>query len=52
VKSDRPRVAKAAAPAPPVAPPAAKPPAPVFYFIEVLNGSKRSEAKFNAEEKR
>jgi pilus assembly protein CpaB len=46
VKSDRPRVVR------PKAPPAevAKPIAPGFYLVEVLNGSKRTEAKFTAEE--
>jgi len=47
VRSDRPRVARPK-PAPPAA--AAKPLSPGFYLVEVLNGSKRSEAKFAAEE--
>jgi pilus assembly protein CpaB len=46
VRSDRPRVVR------PKVPPAdvAKPIAPGFYLVEVLNGSKRTEAKFTAEE--
>ena len=47
VRSDRPRVAPRPKPAPQ---PEAKPLTPGVYLVEVLNGSKRSEAKFAAEE--
>ena len=46
VKSNRPRLVQAR-PAPVEA---AKPVAPTFYLIEVLNGTKRTEAKFATEE--
>lgn len=51
VRTERPRpvVVKKPAVAPPPAQPE-KPVAPGFYLIEVLNGAKRTEAKFSAEE--
>ena len=54
VVNERPRVAARAPAAAPPPPPAAvvKPAAPVFYFVEVMNGDKHSQAKFNVEEKR
>lgn len=54
LNNERPRVAAKAPAAVPPAPPVTvvKPVAPVFYFIEVMNGDKHTQAKFNAEEKR
>jgi len=46
VAPNRPRVARPK----PAPPPEAKPLSPGVYLVEVLNGSKRSEAKFAAEE--
>ena len=51
VRTERPRPAVAKKPAAVAAPTQPeKPIAPGFYVIEVLNGAKRTEAKFNAEE--
>jgi pilus assembly protein CpaB len=46
VKSDRPRVASPVRSNPPAPAQVVTPVAPGFYFVEVLNGGKRSESKF------